>query len=134
MREDFQRVGEGGVMDKQKIARLVAEKVWGWHPFEKNPQEVFVEPYFYTSNGEEFYDPFFHSMPQLKAKVFSWNGFGRTVERMGEWFRTEVHDNKHGDQEFMFIKGIKTDYVRQYGLITACHLAALDALGIDWRE
>ena len=106
---------------KQKIARLVAENVWGWE------QRDF-------QYGNEWHTSWFspdgrmQETMNLSQEVFSWPGFGRTFERMiDNSFRLEI--GRHGILWWIHNSDRKKFGTNRGDLIEACHLAAIDSLG-----
>lgn len=112
---------------KQIVARLVAEKVWGFMLNRKGSA--------YLQGGQCKF-----STLETAQKVFSWPGFGETYEwaLRAKWWPL-IFDNEDGRTLFM-LDNTETQ-TEGYEItsspdktILACHLAALDALGIDWRK
>lgn len=102
--------------DKQRIARLVADKVWGWKvDFDQGSIDV-------------------------TDQVFSWPGFGRTVDSMAAfgwaWGRSGGNTIDGPGSIYWMHREVETPIDCEEKIddqILDCHLAALDAFGIDWR-
>lgn len=115
---------------KEKIARLVAEKVWGWSDLNDDSD------WHCHAEGRHWFGH------HLYGEVFSWPGFGRTVEAMDAdgWYEFEWCQRFGGFRFYHPEDSIQTpeQNFRDIGdppdITLACHLAALDALGIDWKE
>lgn len=111
----------------------IAEKVWGWKEL---PNGDYAE----TWNQKHFYG----TEPAVKTysireivneQILSWQGFGRTVEAMqerqlyfqmpGGWvsFRSEDDIKRYSG-----MINLKPYYLASGKIITATHLAALEAL------
>jgi len=79
--------------------------------------------------------PFGPNVDRFRKIAESWSGFGRTVEAMApkwqlaEYYHKEDHVTRIGfvDKELKFFP-IIWDYSEPLGVITATHLAALEAI------